>query len=352
MLLRVSRAPVVVGLLLLFASASSATASPERAPAFRDTILSGSAPSTVQSASEWGGATTATDGEVVNLYFSDAYPVDQTRALQWADFITSLIHGPELQTVSIHLAPLAEVEDRRHCGPDALACYSPLQATIYAPADDPAFDTSAKGILIHEYGHHIAASRANPPFESEDYGTKRWASYENICSRTRAGDLFPGAEDSRHYKLNPGEAFAETYRLLNEQKLGLPQESWSIVSTALAPDATALSLLEQDVTTPWTAATVRTFTAKLTGKVRTRTFVVSTPYDGTIGVVTRQAAGTQVKVSLLANKHTANAKTSSRARLSVASTVCGVRQYSVRAQLTGKVTKATQTTLSLAVSTP
>ena len=35
----------------------------------------------------------------------------------------------------------------------------------------------------------------------------------------------------------------------------------------------ALSLLEQDVTTPWTAATVKTLTAKLTSKVRTRTFV-------------------------------------------------------------------------------
>ncbi len=352
MLLRVRWGPVVVALLLVCSFASSATASPERAPAFRDTILSGSAPSTVQSASEWGGATTATDGEVVNLYFSDAYPVDQTRALQWADFITSLIHGPELQTLSLHRAPLAAVEDRRHCGPDALACYSPLQATIYAPADDPAFDTSAKGILIHEYGHHIAASRANPPFESEDYGTKRWASYENVCARTRSGDLFPGAEESPQYMLNPGEAFAETYRLLNEQKLGLPQESWTLVSTTLAPDPTALSLLEQDVTTPWTASTVKTFTAKLTGKVRTRTFVVATPYDGTVSVVARQTAGTQVKVSLLANTRSVNAKTSSRARSSVASTVCGVRRYSVQAQLTGKVTKATKTTLSLTVSTP
>jgi hypothetical protein len=352
MLLRVSRGPVVVVLLLVFAFASSAAASPERAPAFRDSTLSPSAPRTLQSASEWGGATTATDGEVVNLYFSDVYPVDQTRALQWADFITSLIHGPELQTVFIHLAPLSEVQDRRHCGQDALACYSPITATIYAPADDPAFDTSAKGILIHEYGHHIAASRANPPFESEDYGTKRWASYENICSRTQAGDLFPGAEDSRHYMLNPGEAFAEAYRLLNEQRLGLPQEPWTLVSTALAPDPTALTLLEQDVTTPWTASTVKTLAAKLTSKVRTRTFVVSTPYDGTIGVVTRHAAGTQVKVSLLANKHTANAKTSSAARSSVATTVCGVRRFSVRAQLTGKVTKATKTTLSLTVSTP
>jgi hypothetical protein len=350
MLLRVRRGPVVVALFVVFSFATSAAASPERAPAFRDTILSGSTPRAAQAVSEWGGMTTATDGEVVNIFFSDSYPVDATRALQWADFMTSLIHGPELQTVAIHLAPLNEVQ--RRCGGDALACYSPAQATIYSPADDPAFDTSAKGILIHEFGHHIAASRANPPFESEDYGTKRWASYENVCSRTRAGDLFPGAEDSRHYMLNPGEAFAESYRLLNEQKLGLPQEPWTIVSTALAPDPTALTILEQDVTTPWTASTAKTFTANLTSKVRTRTFVVSTPFDGTIGVVARHAAGTEVKVSLLANKHTANAKTSTRARSSFSSTVCGVRRYSVRAQLTGNVTKATRTSLDLTVSTP
>ncbi len=351
MLLRVRWGPVVVALLLVCSLASSAAASPERAPAFRDTIVSTSAPRALQASSEWGGPTTATDGEVVNIFFSDSYPVDQAEALQWADFMTSLVHGPELQTVAIHLAPLSEVA-RRCADTNALACYSPFNATIYAPADDPAFDTSAKGILIHEYGHHVAASRANPPFESEDYGTKRWASYENVCSRARAGDLFPGAEKDPLYMLNPGEAFAEAYRLLNEQKLGLPQEPWTIVSTALAPDPTALTLLEQDVTTPWTASTVKTFSAKLTGKVRTRTFVVATPYDGTVSVVARQTAGTQVTVSLLANKRSVNAKTSSGARSSVASTVCGVRHYSVRAQLTGKVTKATKTTLSLTVSTP
>ena len=41
------------------------------------------------------------------------------------------------------------------------------------------------------------------------------------CSKTAAGVLFPGAEDVARYSLNPGEAFAETYRVLNEQKLGL-----------------------------------------------------------------------------------------------------------------------------------
>jgi len=351
MLLRVTGGPLFAVLLVVLSFASSAGASPERAPVFRDTILSPSASRTLQATSEWGGATTATDGETVNVYFSDAYAVDQARALQWADFMASLVHGPELQTVSIHFAPLNEVQ--RRCGGDALACYSPLTGTILAPADDPAFDTSAKGILIHEYGHHIAANRANPPFEGEDYGTKRWASYENVCSRTQANELFPGAEDARHYMLNPGEAFAEAYRVLNEQRLGLPLESWTIVSAALEPDPTALTLLEQDVTDPWTANAAKTYTAKLTSKAPTKTFVVATPYDGTIVVKPRQTSVKKVTVTLLGNGRSVKSRTfTGVTAASLSSTVCGLRQYTVRAKLTGKLTKSTKTTVSLAVSTP
>jgi len=351
MLRGVTRGPVLFALLVVLCIAPGAAASPERAPAFRDSILSPAASRSLQAVSEWGGATTATDGETVTIYFSDTYPVDQARALQWADFMTSLIHGPELQTVSIHLAPLNEVQ--RRCGGDALACYSPRNATIFAPADDPAFDTSAKGILIHEYGHHIAASRANPPFQGEDYGTKRWASYENVCQRAEAGDIFPGAEDSRHYMLNPGEAFAEAYRVLNEQRLGMPLEPWTIVSTVLAPDATALTLLEQDVTTPWTANTVKSLTGNLSSKAPTKTFVVSTPYDGTIVVKPRQSSARKVTITLLANGRSVKSRTFEGATgASFSSTVCGLRRYTVRARLTGKLTKSTRTTVSLTVSTP
>jgi hypothetical protein len=351
MLLRVSLGPVVVALLVSLSIASSAAATPERAPLFRDTILSPVASRALQAASEWGGPTTATDGETVNVYFSDSYPVDQARAHEMADFMTSLVHGPELQTVSIHLAPLVEVQ--RRCGGDALACYSPAASSIYVPVEDPAFDVSAKGVLIHEYGHHVASTHANAPFQSEDYGTKRWATYENVCQRAEAGDLFPGAEDSRHYMLNPGEAFAETYRVLNEQRLGLPLESWTIVSTALAPDPTALSLVEQDITTPWTANTLKTVTGKLTSKAPTKTFVVSTPLDGTIVVKPRQSAAKKVTVSLVANGRSVKSRTFNGANgAAFSTTVCGLRVYTVRAKLTGKLTKSTKTTVSLTVSTP
>ena len=300
---------------------------------------------------EWGGRTVATNGESVTIFFSDSYPVDSVRATQWADFVTSLVHGSEIATVSIHLVPLSEVKLR--CGPRALACYSPRGAAIYAPADDPETGMSAKGVLAHEYGHHVASSRANPPFISVDYGTKRWASYQNVCARTFEGELYPGAENSRLYMYNPGEAFAESYRVLNEQKLGLPQESWSIVTASLYPDATALSLLEQDVLMPWTANTSQRLTAKLTGKVRTRTFKVSTPYDGTISVRSRQAGNAKVSVSLLANGRAVKTNSFSRAAgASLTSKVCGVRTHNVRVRLTGPVKRTTKATVTISVSTP
>lgn len=344
---RVSRLPAVVVALACLGFAPTASA----APAFRDTVLTGNQSRFLQATAEWGGPTVATDGETVTIYFSDAYPVDPVRAKQWADFVTSLVHGPEISTVSIHLAPLSEVQLR--CGGGALACYSPRSATIYSPADDPAVGTSAKGVLAHEYGHHVASSRSNPPFTSVDYGTKRWASYENVCARTFAGDLYPGAEDARHYMYNPGEAFAETFRVLNEQKLGLPQESWSIVSTSLYPDATALSLLEQDVVMPWTVNTARQLTAKLTSKIRTRTFTVSTPYDGTLTVLPRQAGSAKVSVSLLAKGTAVATKSFRRASgASLSTTICGERGYQVRVTLSGAVKKTTKTSVSLSVSTP
>jgi len=348
---RISLVAVLAACLTFFAS--TASAAPERA-VFRDAILSSSAARTTQAIAEWGGPTVATDGETVTIYLSDSYPVDPSVQKQWADFMTSLVHGPELQTVKVHLLTLAEVQRPSVCDVNAYACYDPRTGTIYALATDPAPGLSAKGVLIHEYGHHIAANRANPPFSSENYGTKRWATYENVCAKAVAGNLFPGAEPpDDHYVLNPGEAFAETYRVLNEQRLGLPEESWSIVTNALFPDATALSLLAEDVTTPWTANTVSTLTAKLTAKAPTKTFVVATPLDGKISVKPTQASKATVSVSLLTKTKTIGTSAFGGASgRPLAATVCGQRQFTVRAKLAGKVTKKTTTTVKLTVSRP
>ena len=353
MMRRVRRIPLVVALLACMGFASNASAE----PLLRDVVRSGSGERTTAAVAEWGGPTVATNGESVMIYFSDAYPQNAALALQWADFMTSLEHGPELQTVSIHLGTLRDVQLR--CGTQALACYFSRSATIYASAENPTADVSAKGALIHEFGHHLAASRLNPPFTSVDYGTKRWASYENVCARTVAGDLYPGAEDARHYMLNPGEAFAETYRVLNESRLGLAQEAWNIVTTSLYPDPAALSLLEQDISTPWTADTVNTLTAKLSTKVHSHTFTVSTPLDGTLSVDSKQSGRAKVTVSLLAKGSTVKSTSFSRVTGSpLLTTVCGKRSYKVRVRLAGtaaeikKLGKKERTTVTLTVSTP
>ena len=70
----------------------------------------------------------------------------------------------------------------------------------------------------------------------------------NICKRAVAGELFPGDEGD-NYQENPGEGYAEAYRVLNLTKQGATSIGWDIVDPALYPNATALSMLEQDITT-------------------------------------------------------------------------------------------------------
>jgi hypothetical protein len=348
------RSPPAAAAPLSVLKTPSATEIGRVAP-FTDTILNPSGAGILEEAaatSEWGGAITATDGETVTIYFSDSYPFDQALALKWADFMTSLVHGTELSTVSIYLAPLTEVQ--RYCGRQAIACYSPGGQGIIAPGEDPDPQTSAEGVLTHEYGHHIADSRLNPPFATVDYGTKRWATYENVCARAQTGVLYPGAEDAQHYMLNPGEAFAESYRVLNEQKAGVAVEPWDIVTTLLYPDATAVSLLEQDVTQPWAPTAATKLTATLTKSSPSKSFVVSTPYDGTLTIGASQSVA--AKVALTVTNANGNAISSravtSRTTSPISATICGQRSYIVKVKLAGTVTKKTKTAFTLAVTKP
>ena len=79
----------------------------------------------------------------------------------------------------------------------------------------------------------MAAHRLNAPWEAVDYGTKRWATYENVCAKTRQGPCTPAPRTRSKYFYNPGEGLAETYRLLNERRLGLPEAPWDIVTKEL-----------------------------------------------------------------------------------------------------------------------
>jgi hypothetical protein len=230
------------------------------------------------SALAWGGSYPSGDsnGTFVQIQVSDTYTVDQTLPQGWATYLGTLVHGPELAQLTLDLIPLSSVQSL--CGLGALACYDPLRQEIFASPEDQLDAPPAKEIVTHEYGHHIANNRNDAPWSALDYGTKRWASYENICAKAAGGTASPGDEGVNYFQ-NSGEAFAESYRVLNLQRLELPNSGWDIVDPSFFPDATALTLLEEDVTTPWTGPTA----SKLHGSFGTgvvRTFSVKTQLDG------------------------------------------------------------------------
>lgn len=326
-----------LALLLLAAAAALPAAAASRpidsppAAAFRDALVDLDSPRRLAAASQWGGTYTASTGEPVTIRLSDSYPQDPALPQRWANFLAGLLHGPELATVNLYLAPARQV--RSICGGAALACYSGRGGSIVAPAE-PSAGISAEAILTHEYGHHVAASRTNTPWPAVDYGTKRWSSYLNVCARARSGELFPGVESNDRYELNPGEGFAEAYRVLNERRAGLAETPWQIVSRLLYPDDPALTLLEQDVTRPWTGNTQSTRAASLKRRGASRNVTVATPYDGTMRITLR-AVRARFALELYDSAGALVSRTSAGAGASssVTTLVCGSRTYRARVRL-------------------
>ena len=275
-----------------------------------------------------GGAYAVASGQTVYLYSASEYlTTDPSFNQRWADFLASAPHGDELSSVTVVMLPLAHVQS--YCGAQALACYS--RGTIVAPGEDPAPDLSAASVLLHEYGHHVADNRINDPWAAIDYGTKRWASVENICRRTADGMLHPGDEES-DYQRNPGEAFAETYRMVAERALGLPSGPWEIVSSSFYPDDADLAAASQDVLEPWSGNTVTTSTGSLTRTQKHRRLRIQTRYDGNFAVTLTNGTKSPLTMQLVGGdaKTLGTSTVRSGRTATVRSSICGQRQVQVR----------------------
>jgi hypothetical protein len=292
-----------------------------------DTQITVAGVSAIAPAGYWGGTYRVSTGESVTVYASDSYPVDAALGQRWADFLATLVHGPEISTVTVLLATPDEIS--RTCGQDAVACYSARGAQLYAPGDDPGSDLSAEAVITHEYGHHIAANLSNAPWLALDWGPKRWASAMQVCAKARKGVFVPGAEDPVQYTENPGEGWAETYRVLNERKAGRAETPCEIVDQSLYPTAAALTAAEQDVTAPWSAGTTTTQKAVLTRTKKSRTFTVATQLDGTLRMTLKPSAGMRLSLDVTGSSTRAAHVVSSRA-VSRNFTVCGARSYRFR----------------------
>jgi len=313
--------------------------SPQSAP-----VVDGPPPATFAS---WGGSYLTSGGDSVHVLVSNAYGENPATAEQWAAFLASLEHGDEINRVTLAIQTADEM--RVSCGsPFALACYRPDTQTMYIPAAAPAADTSVEGLVAHEYAHHIEANRSNAPWNALDYGPKRWATYMGICGGVEAGSLLPGAESPGRYDRNPGEGFAEAYRILNEHRLGLPPRPWVIVRPGFYPDAGALAAIDQDILSPWPGNAMSTTSGRFgwsgsglsswrrpagaaePRQTRTRTRTLSTPLDGDAKVAIWTAGTLRARLDVVDDTGTLATMTTAGRTAEVHVPLCGVRAISTR----------------------
>jgi hypothetical protein len=276
------------------------------------------------------GAYTTSTGETVRVEVSDTYAPEAVSGQAWAEFFAGLVHGTELARVTVRIASPAEVAGT--CGDDAIGCYS---AGLLLIPGEQFGGVDPQEIARHEYGHHIAASRANPPWSASAYGPKRWSSAVGICARVKEGTAFP--DDSAHYSLSPGEAFAEAYRVLNDRRAGILGLTWSIVDDSFIPNDETLRAVEQDVTAPWAKPTASVVRGRLTARKRTSLTALETPPDGVVTVELRLPRGRTDTLAVVDSRGRVVARGlwagATTRRLTYL--VCGQRRLGVRVALAG-----------------
>ena len=275
-----------------------------------------------------GGPITTASGETVVVRVSDSLPVETSTPEGWAEFLAGVTHGSELAQLTAYIVSFSEVQEI--CGTRALGCYG--RDELVAPGELVA-DISPEEVVRHEYGHHIAYHRLNAPWEAIDWGPKRWASAANVCARASRREAFPG-DQGANYTLNPGEAWAETYRLMDERKAGITTATWPIIAQSFYPNEPALQAAEQDVVQPWTAASTRLFT-RVFGKRTAKVWWIplATTLDGDLRISATVPSGGTYDVALVgANKRTVVRRAQwvgQRVKRLVGS-VCGQRSLFVR----------------------
>jgi hypothetical protein len=303
------------------------------------TPLLDSAPRHLSSASWWGGTYSAPDGEHVTVYISTSYPEADGVAQHWADFFVGLPHGKELSAAKVYIAPLPEVAEMCFTT-EALGCYGGQTLVVVGESTDGIAPTS---IATHEYGHHIAANRSNAPWPAIDWGTKRWASQVGVCSRVKSGMAFPG-DEGVNYSLNPGEAFAESYRMLVETNGTGVGYDWPIIDPSFRPTPESLAALREDVLHPWVGPTTKTIRGKFLRQRRTWSTQVATLLDGDLRLRVTVPGGGADDVTLLSSDGRTVLATGSWASSGGKSAeyqVCGARSVRVRVTRGGAAARFT-----------
>ena len=281
-----------------------------------------------------GGPITTSTGETVTVRVSDALPVETSTPESWAELIVSLAHGPELSLLTAYVATLDEVQET--CGDRALGCYGANQMIV--PGETVVDGTTPEDVIRHEYGHHVAFNRANPPWVAVEWGPKNWASVVGVCARVSRSEAFPGDEGA-NYARNPGEAWAETYRLMDERRAGITTARWPIIAQSFYPTDAAYLAAERDVVQPWTAPRTSVLTRVFGKKAKKPWLIpVQSALDGELRLGATLPAGSEAVVALVGSNRTTvirRAQWVSQRVKRLTATVCGQRQLYVRVTPSG-----------------
>jgi hypothetical protein len=258
------------------------------------------------------------DGYTVTVETSPRYVADARYDETLVGFLDSLLHGSELDDLTVYVAPPKEMATI--CGWGAAACYWVRRGTMYIVGERAFGGFPTSYVVAHEYGHRIENYRRNPPFPGGAllWGTKRWATAKHVCDGYLTGRYAPGNEGRKYFR-NPGEAFAESYAW---SQFGRAPDGWEWTHS-LRPTPSALAAIRADVLNPWKPVR-RHWHGRLTAHKWRHVYVLR-PLDGKIQA--RLKGGPGLELSLLDRRgHLVEPGRGGAARQRLTQIVCGERK--------------------------
>ena len=262
---------------------------------------------------------------------SDSLPLQTSTPEGWAEFLAGLTHGPEIRELRTYIVTFGEVQEI--CGSRALGCYELTRWSRrgggrghLSGGGRPTRVRPPRGVSPSELT--VVGRRLGPEALGE-----RGQRVREVSRR----EAFPGDEGAK-YARNPGEAWAEAFRLMDERKAGITTATWPIVAQSFFPNEAALQAAEQDVLQPWAAASTRAFT-KVFGKKTAKVWWIplATPLDGDSGSTRRlrMAARPRSRSSTRPTHRPQACAVGRPAPQAARSSICGRRSLFVRVTHTG-----------------
>lgn len=228
----------------------------------------------------------------------------------YTDILRATAHGDEISSVTVRIVPDQSIEGL--CGSEAAACYTGAggHPTIIIPAGKSQF---IEGTLIHEYGHHIDASRGVPGIP-ELNGIPAWWADRGMAAMSAghkvAFDYSMGwdhsiaeifAEDYAYIHVGPSYRYAITWLTPPDDKLKADMfAELGGVPTATLPAAPNTPLVVRRVGT-LTPHDVKSVPFGLLGPGRRVTFTA------TVSRATRK--GVRARIQVVCNGEVAGSRT-------------------------------------------